>query len=182
MRVRRIVVRLDSAHSNRAVLDPAAVLATRLEAELVGLFVEDENLLNFAAFPFAHEVGFPSATRRPLDVTAMSRSLRALAAEARNSLALAARASSVCWSFEVTRCAQVGAFLSAVGAADLVIASILLPQELARFSGVQIVRAGDPQELRAALEQDVAGILLLTGGNPTQVGETLRRLLALPAR
>lgn len=180
MRVRRVVVRLDAASRSQPVLEAAAALAGKLEAELVGLFVEDANLLHFAAFPFAHEVGFPSATRRPLDVAAMERSLRALAEEARQALALAVRQSTVRWSFEVTRCAEACAFLSAVTEADLVIASMLQPQQLARASGIRVVHAGNPQALRQALEREESGILVLAGPDGRLIGDTLRKLLAMP--
>ena len=73
MKIRRIIVGLATAPRNRAVLEAAARLAGRMEAELVGLFVENINLLHFAGLPFACEVGFASATRRDLNVESMER-------------------------------------------------------------------------------------------------------------
>jgi len=64
MKIRRVIVGLEPASRNAAKLEAAARLAARMEAELVGLFVENIDLLHFAGLPFAREVGFASATRR----------------------------------------------------------------------------------------------------------------------
>jgi hypothetical protein len=79
-----------------------AALAKEMQAELLGLFIEDVELLRLAALPFAAEVGFPSAVRRPLDVAALERTLRAQAAALRAALARAVDP-SVTWSLRVTR-------------------------------------------------------------------------------
>ena len=57
MTLRRIVVGLDAGPRDRAALEAAAQLAARMQAELVGLFVEDIDLLHLAGLPFAREVG-----------------------------------------------------------------------------------------------------------------------------
>jgi hypothetical protein len=84
MKIRRIVVRLDPAPRSRTLLQAAAVLAGKMEIELVGLYVENMDLLHFAALPFAREVGVYSAKVRRLDVAAMERSLGAHAKQARS--------------------------------------------------------------------------------------------------
>ena len=58
MSLRRIVVALDG--SSEATFDTMIELARELEVELVGLFVEDTELLDAAALPFG-ETGFPTA-------------------------------------------------------------------------------------------------------------------------
>jgi len=179
MKVRRVLVSLGTEARDRVVLTHAITLADRLQAELVGLFVEDANLLHFAEFPFTCEVCFPSATRRPIDAADMQRTLRALAKEARETLARAARDSTVRWSFEITRGSAASAVLSAVTSADLVIAGMLQPQTLARAEGIQVVPAGDPAKLKAALEREEPGIIVLAGPDPALIQETLRKLLAM---
>jgi len=174
-KIRRIVVKVDSAR-RRAVLEAAAALADKLEAELVGLFVENVDLLHFAGLPFAREVGIASAKQRPLDVAAMERSLRALAKEAHETLALIARDTQVRWSFRVARGPEAPELLATVTDEDLVIANLALADELARGAAVRIVRAGDWEELRAALEAEPGGILVLVGSDDALVGETLRKL------
>jgi len=181
MKVRRVVVKMDAEARSPAVLAAAVALADKLQAELVGLFVEDANLLHFAAFPFTCEVCFPSATRREVDTAAMQRMLRGLAEDARKTLALAAGGSAVRWSFEITRGSAAGALLAAVTDADLVIASIQPPQVLERIEGVRVVLAGDAAELFAALEGEQPGAIVLAGSDVVLIGETLRGLLAMTA-
>jgi hypothetical protein len=120
--IRRIVVSMESAPQDRAALEAAADIAARLQAELVGLFIEDIDLLHFAALPFAREVGFPSATRRPLDVSAMERSLRSLAEEGRRALAEIAGRMPLRWSFRVARGSTSVELLAAAAEADLLVA------------------------------------------------------------
>jgi hypothetical protein len=175
MRVRRIVVRLDPAPRSRAVLDAAAALAASLNAKPVGLFVESASLLNFAAFPFAHEIGFHSAMRRPLDVASMERVLRLRLKEARELIALAGRHSPVPWSFHVASAAKQADAFAMVTQSDLVVAHLAHLDELARSPSVRVVRAGQIDELRGALAAESEGVIVLAGSDEV-VAETLRRL------
>lgn len=121
MTVRRIVVSVEPAPHGRAALETAAEIAERLGAELVGLFVEDVELLHLAGLPFAREIGFPSATTRSLDVAAMERSLRSLANEARRALAEIAGRAPLRWSFRVTRGSTLAELLAAAAEADVLV-------------------------------------------------------------
>ncbi len=104
MKVRRIVATLQPQRPASARVGAIADLARRMEAELLGLFIEDIDLLHFAALPFSHEVGEASASRRPIDVEAMERTMRARAEELRAALAEAlGEAPTVRWSFRVER-------------------------------------------------------------------------------
>jgi len=117
--IRRILVALDASVSSLAALEAAVALASRLEAELVGLFVEDVNLLKLAALPFAREVGFPSARRRRLGSVEMERSLRAQASRAEAALIAAAERQSVRCSFRVVRGEVTAQVLEAATEVDL---------------------------------------------------------------
>lgn len=117
--IRRILVALDASVSSLAALEAAVALASRLEAELIGLFVEDVNLLNLAALPFAREVGFPSALRRRLGSVEMERSLRAQASRAEAALIAAAEQQSVRCSFRVARGEVTEQVLEAATEVDL---------------------------------------------------------------
>jgi nucleotide-binding universal stress UspA family protein len=119
--IRRILVGLDASGHSLAALEAAADLAARLEAELVGLFVEDINLLRLAELPFAREVGGFSATRRRLDSRQMERQLHVQAERARRALETHARRVQVHWSFQVTRGGVALELLTAASDADLVI-------------------------------------------------------------
>lgn len=176
MKIRRIIVGLEPASRSRALLEAAADLAGSLQAELIGLFVENTDLLNFAGFPFAREVGFSSARSRPLDLEAMERSLRAWADESRRLLASVAGRTSVRWSFRVARGPLAAEMLAAAEEADLVIAHLEHPGELPPAVRVRIVRADDPHAVRAALEAADGGILLLAAGGDVRVRDLLIEL------
>ena len=121
MSIRRIVVGLEPSPQARSALTTAADLARRMQAELVGLFVENENLLRLAGLPFACEVCFPSALTRGIDTRRMERSLRAMAEDSRRRLAAAAGHPSLRWSFHVSRGAAGHALLAASTRTDLLV-------------------------------------------------------------
>jgi hypothetical protein len=99
----RIVIELAPGPLQRESLEAAAALAVRVGAELVGIFVEDMDLLRFAALPFAREVCFVTAQRRRLEVPALERLLREHAAEAERTFAGMAGRAAVRHSFRVAR-------------------------------------------------------------------------------
>ena len=70
---RRILVALDASPHSLAALEAAAELAASLRAELIGLFVEDANLLRVAGFPFAREFGAYTAQAREIDAEHVAR-------------------------------------------------------------------------------------------------------------
>jgi len=177
VKIRRVIVGLDPALQSRALLEAAVELAERMEAELIGLFVENQDLLHFAGLPFAREVGFASAARRTLDVPTMERSLRALAKEAQQMLASVAGRTSVQWSFRIVRGSPAAELLAVAEEFDLVIANLEEPTELPPSVSVRVVRAGDVETLRRALEEAGGGVLVLAGTDDDLVGETLRSLL-----
>jgi hypothetical protein len=105
---------------------PAALtrLAKEMQAELVGLFIEDIDLLRLAALPFAAEIGIASAQRRVLDPAALERALRAQAARLRQALA-AALEPDIAWSFRVARASPVEAVAAAL--AEIYVPALLIP-------------------------------------------------------
>lgn len=117
--IRRILVALDTSGHSLAALEASARLAAIMHAELVGLFVEDVNLLRLAALPFAREVRWSSSTRRSLDEARMERELRLLASQARRALALAAEEAETEWTFRVVRGVVAEEVLRAAMEADL---------------------------------------------------------------
>ncbi|HUJ86330.1 MAG TPA: hypothetical protein VLX30_05705 [Burkholderiales bacterium] len=125
MTLRRIVVGLDAGPRGRAALEPVAELAARMQAELVGLFVEDVDLLHLAGLPFAREVGYPSATTRALDVAGMERSLRAAADDVRRALASIAGRGPLTWSFRIARGTVLRELRAAAEHGDIVVTGAL---------------------------------------------------------
>lgn len=116
---RRILVALDTSGHSLAALEAAARLAAAMHAELVGLFVEDVNLLRLAALPFAREVRWSSSARHSLDEARMERELRLMASQARRALAMAAEEAETEWTFHVVRGAVSEEVLRAAMEADL---------------------------------------------------------------
>jgi nucleotide-binding universal stress UspA family protein len=166
--IRRIIVGLDPRSPGRPALEAAAQLAARLRAELVGLFVEDIDLLHLAGLPFAREIGFPSATLRALDITSMERSLRALAGEVERTLAAIAGRAPLTWSFRVARGTLMSELRAAAAEGDIVVTGALrlsLPAPLS----VLCSAATPPEQVvpaAAALARSLAGeveIVLLEG-------------------
>jgi len=116
--VRRILIALDASPHSLAALEEAAALAERLRAELVGLFVEDINLLHLADLPGAPVVsrlagGGPDAR--------ILHELRALAGQARRALEAAGRRSGVPASFRVSRGRVAAELIRAAEEADLLV-------------------------------------------------------------
>ena len=98
----RIVIGLDTSLVARETLSLAARLAASVDARLSGVFVEDEDLLNLAALPFAQEISF-SGQVSPVDTERMLRAMRAQAESARRVLSRIAEEAHVEWSFDVRR-------------------------------------------------------------------------------
>jgi len=116
----RILVALDASPNSLAALEAAIVLAADLQAELVGLFVEDADLLRLAGLPFARQQGFYSPAPRPLDRPQVERELRARARRAEQALAIMAERAQVRWSFRVARGTIAAELLAAAAEADLI--------------------------------------------------------------
>jgi nucleotide-binding universal stress UspA family protein len=100
--IRRILLALDSGQ-DLAALEAAAALAERLRARLVGMFVEDTELLRLAGLPFAREIAFGSAASRPLELAQLERELRSQAGRLRRLLEEHAGQRRLEWSFSVVR-------------------------------------------------------------------------------
>lgn len=98
-----MLLALESGWDNPALVESATRLAAQLDAELLGLFVEDINLLRMAGMPFAHEVGLTSAVRRRLHSGEIEHMLRVQAQRAQRLLAASAERLHLRWSFQVVR-------------------------------------------------------------------------------
>jgi nucleotide-binding universal stress UspA family protein len=117
--IKRILVALDASTHSLAALEAAASLAANLHAELIGLFVEDENLLHLAGLPFSHELSSSSAVRQPMSSEKMERQLRLQASQARRAMQMAAERVEARWSFRTVRGQVTASVLAAALEADL---------------------------------------------------------------
>ncbi len=119
--IRSILVALDGSPASLAALDAAIELAASLEAELVGLFVEDINLLRLTELSFVQEVGLFSATSRRLEIRHVERQFRSLSSRVHRTLARLAEQAGVNWSFRVVRGVITAELLAAAAETDLII-------------------------------------------------------------
>ncbi len=117
---RRILVALDASKESLAALDAAAVLAAWLHAELMGLFIEDADLLNLAALPFSREAPLLSRVGRLLDPERLEQQLKSQAAIARQALARRAESLHLQWTFRTARGRVDTELLAAAAEADLI--------------------------------------------------------------
>jgi len=117
--IRRILVALDASAHSLAAVEAAVELAARLEAELLGLFVEDVDLLRFAESPCAREILYASAKDAPLSRATMESRLRAQCEQARKALSAAAARLQVPWSFRSVRGRVTPEILAAAAEVDL---------------------------------------------------------------
>jgi nucleotide-binding universal stress UspA family protein len=103
LRVQRIVVAIDESPHAHAALEAAAELARRARAELLGVFVEDAELMRVAGLPFAAELSYLTGEVRALDEGRMQRALDAQAARVRASFESAAKRHGVAGEFRTAR-------------------------------------------------------------------------------
>ncbi len=120
-RIARILVALDASSHSLAGLEAAVALAARLKAELLGIYVEDINLLRLAEMPFAREFGQFSARQRKLDTGQLESQLRTQAERARLALIKGAENAGVTWDFQVVRGSIPDELLNATDEHDLII-------------------------------------------------------------
>jgi len=134
--MRRILVALDGDESASAALEAAAGLAAALEAELVGLFVEDSELLDAADLPVTWSIPRFPGPRGAIDASAMGRALKISAGEAGRAVAAAGQRFHVKWSFEVRQGAVAEQVLNQARGFDLL--ALGLSGEAMRRAGVQV--------------------------------------------
>lgn len=101
--LRKILVAIDPSPHARAAVEIAGNLAALLEAELEGLYVQDERLLRLEGLARLREVDSVSGRVRRLRAGDVERQLRAEAATVRRILASVASRFAVHWTFRVAR-------------------------------------------------------------------------------
>jgi len=101
--IRRILIALDASTNSHAALEAAVNLAEMLRSEVLGLFVEDINLLRLADLPFVREIRFAERDVRRVEQDVLLRKLRARAALLRHELEEMTTERSLTSSFRVIR-------------------------------------------------------------------------------
>jgi len=117
----RILVALDESPHSAAALTAAATLASELDAELAGLFIEDVNLQHLVGLPFAREFSLLSGVGQPLRQWDVERAWRREAETLQHQLAEAAGRLHLRWSFRVARGRVAAEVKTQAQASDLIV-------------------------------------------------------------
>jgi hypothetical protein len=154
--VHRIVVALDASPASLSALDAAVDLAERTQGEVLGVFVEDVNLVRVGRLAFAPHVSLPSGERDELDEAWVEAQLRSLEARAGRALRAALERTRVPGAFRVVRGSVTREVLAAAGSGELLI--------LGCASRPLTSRPRIGRTARAAAEEAVGPVLLLPEG------------------
>ena len=119
--IKQILVALDGSPSSISALEKGVELAARLNAELVGLFVEDINLLRATQLPFAQEISLFHSGLRRLEALDLERQLRAQADRVRRIMERMSSAKKVPTIFRTARGSVTEEILNAGKDADLLV-------------------------------------------------------------
>ena len=160
-RIDRVVVLLDSSRAARVALEAAAELAARRHAHLLGLFVENIELLRSASLPFGREIGFTSGRIRPMSTADMERRLRQQAEEARRLLAAVGRRRALQWRLHVCRGQVEVETLALTAPTDLLVLGRI---DWARGTGLRLGQLS----VRIASTANCAVMVLGRAPHPTQ--------------
>lgn len=101
--IERILIAMDPSPPAVAACQAAASLAAALRAELVGMFIEDADLIASAQLPVTREVGATTGLPRRLSAADLDAQLRVAARRTREALELVAGAVSISATFRVAR-------------------------------------------------------------------------------
>lgn len=153
--IRRILVALDASPQSLAALRAAVELSVKLEAELLGLFVEDVDLLRLADSPYARDLLLPTAKETPLDRSSMERKFKAQAEQVRKALEAVASQAKATWSFRVVRGSVPSEILTAAAECDLL--------ALGRVGWSLVKKSGIGSTALAALSEAAPALLLSSG-------------------
>lgn len=118
--IRRILVAVDASDDATAALEAAVEMAAAMQAELRGIFVEEERLLRAGQLTMCREVSLFSKELRDIGSRELERQLRAHARRLQGQLQQAAERAQVPWSFTTARGDVVAELRRAAQDVDLV--------------------------------------------------------------
>ncbi len=167
----RILVGLDLSAGSVEAAELTAEIASALNAEVCGLFVEEEELLRLADHPLVREVGTWSTVDRVIDTRQLERRMRAQGCRARDLLARLADRRGLAWSFQVARGLAPVAIREASGAVDIVTLGRVgwSPGERRRLGGTArdlLIHAEQPVMITGARAASGAPIVVCCGDSP----------------
>ncbi|MCF8384016.1 MAG: universal stress protein [Chlorobium sp.] len=154
--IKSIAVGIDCSPHSMASLKAAAELAARMNAELIGIFVEDINLLRIADLPFSQEIRLYSAQPESMSTAELERLLRMQARQAETSLQHEAEIFRVHHTFNVRRGIVPREVIAAALEADLLV--------LGRSGRSPTCRKGLGSTARSALSGSTKNVMLMRTG------------------
>jgi nucleotide-binding universal stress UspA family protein len=152
--MQRIVVAVDESPHAHAALEAAAELARRSRAELLGVFVEDAELIRAAGLPFAAELSYLTGEARAPDASRMQRALHAQAARVRASFESVAKRYGVAGQFRAARGLVRAELTAAARLGELLV--------LGKASGARAASLGSTA--RSLIEHAPATVVVLQHG------------------
>ena len=144
----RILLALDACGISAELMEHVVAMAARMQADVDGLFVEDEGLLRAAALPFVREVA-TTGRERVLEIRQVQAASDEAAAVASRLLAELAARRQVRWSFSSRSGLRLRAALEAGTDADVLLPARRLPMAGAPFARVSLLADDSPQAERA---------------------------------
>lgn len=118
---KRILVTLDQSGYGMNLLRLAAGMAAGLQGELLGLLVEDINLIRLAELPFSREVNIFAESDDHFCLESLEKQLRFQADHLRENLAAIAKEQKIPWSFRLARGRLAAEIMTAMGETDMLI-------------------------------------------------------------
>jgi len=115
----RITVMFGSTDADRTALEMLSLLTAETPAEILGLFLEDSELLSLADLPVAREYCCLTQVERQLNSADLQRQLRIQARSAQQALAAIAERIGFSWSFQTVRGSLAGLLQNAAEDMDL---------------------------------------------------------------
>ena len=117
----RITVMLGSTDADRAALEMLDLLTAETPAEILGLFMEDIELLSLADLPVVREYCCLTHVERQLNAADLQRQLRIQARSAEQALAAIAGRIGFSWSFQTVRGSLASLLQNAAEDMDLIL-------------------------------------------------------------
>lgn len=117
----RVLVLLDGSRMSYAALQAAAEIAAFTGADVLGVFVEELNLLRSAGYGFAREVGASSGVSRPFDPAGVEQRMQRLAGQVQRALAGAVAPYGGRQSLSIARGHVIDEVLALAGPRDLLV-------------------------------------------------------------